>query len=290
MKLLLIGVAFDSGHRDQRMGRGPGRLIDGGAVERLRQGGHDVEVAFAEPASRFTTEIGTAFELQRSVAAYVGRARAANAFPLILSGNCNTAAIGALAGLGASRPSLVWFDGHADFCTPETAEMGFLDGMGLAMATGRCWTRMTSIVPGFQPVPDELALLVGAHDIEAREGDDLRRSGIVHVPVERLRHGVDDPALAHALAHVRTRTDATYLHIDLDVHDPSLARANHLAPDGGLTPGEVRAAVRAVATALPVQAASLTAYDPDCDPAGRMIGVALDLMADLVEVIAATRW
>ena len=86
MKLLLIGVAFDSGHRDQRMGRGPGRLIDGGAVERLRQGGHDVEVAFAEPASRFTTEIGTAFELQRSVAAYVGRARAANAFPLILSG------------------------------------------------------------------------------------------------------------------------------------------------------------------------------------------------------------
>jgi arginase len=125
------------------MGRGPGRLIDGGAVERLRQGGHDVEVAFAEPASRFTTEIGTAFELQRSVAAYVGRARAANAFPLILSGNCNTAAIGALAGLGASRPSLVWFDGHADFCTPETAAMGFLDG-----TTSRPAKATTCAAPG----------------------------------------------------------------------------------------------------------------------------------------------
>jgi arginase len=210
---------------------------------------------------------------------------AEHAFPLILAGNCNTAAIGALAGIGSMQPSIVWLDGHADFCTPETTKTGFLDGMGLAMATGRCWTQMTSELPGFQPVPDERTLLVGAHEIEAREREDLRCSAIVHVTVDAIRRESAGRALADPLSRVRVVTRATYLHVDLDVHEPTLARANPLAPSGGLTPDEVRAAVRVVATVLPVRVASLTAYDPDGDSDEAMLGVALRLVNDLVASI-----
>jgi arginase len=149
------------------MGAGPRRLLEGGAAQRLQRDGFQVDVAFAEPESSFTTEIGTAFELHRRVATLVGQAIVEGSFPVILSGNCNTAAIGALGAIGAMQPSIVWLDGHADFCTPETAELGFLDGMGLPMATGRCWTSLTGAVPGFRPVPDDRVVLVGAHEIEA---------------------------------------------------------------------------------------------------------------------------
>ena len=65
--------------------------------------------------------------------------------------------------------------------------MGFLDGMGLAMATGRCWTSLTGTVSGFRPVPDDRVVLVGAHEIEAQESEELVRSRIIQVPVHEIR-------------------------------------------------------------------------------------------------------
>ena len=289
MKALIIMVPFDSGHRDARMGRGPGDLVRHGAVERLQQAGWDVETIVAEPESDFTTEIGTAFELQRRVAQLVKTAIDSGSFPLILSGNCNIAAIGALAGIGSLRPSLVWFDGHADFCTPETAELGYLDGMGLAMATGRCWTGFTARIPGFSPIPDKRTFLVGAHEIEEQEGRDLRASEIVHIDADGIRNPNGEKRLAQACALLKPRTDAAYLHVDLDVHDATIARANHLAPSGGLAPDEVREAVCAVIDSLPVRVASLTAYDPHADSNGSMRKVALDLLSEIMQRAAARR-
>ena len=74
----------------------------------------------------------------------------AERFPLVLAGNCN-AAVGVVAGLGPGA-AVLWCDAHADFNTPETTTGGFLDGMGLATVTGRCWTSMAARVPGFVPV------------------------------------------------------------------------------------------------------------------------------------------
>lgn len=289
MKALIIMVPFDSGHRDARMGRGPGDLVRHGAVERLQQAGWDVETIVAEPEPGFAAEIGTAFELQRRIAQWVKTAIDSGSFPLILSGNCNVAAIGALAGIGSSRPSLVWFDGHADFCTPETAELGYLDGMGLAMATGRCWTGLTARIPGFFPVPDERVLLAGAHEIEEQEGKDLRASGIMHMDADGIRSPDGKKRLAQACDLLKRRTDAAYLHVDLDVHDAMIARANHLAPRGGLAPDEVREAICAVIDSLPVRVASLTAFDPDADPNGSMRKVALDLLSTMMQRVAAHR-
>jgi arginase family enzyme len=52
--------------------------------------------------------------------------------------------------------------------------------------------------------------------------------------------------LAAPLAALRDRVDAVYLHVDLDVLDPSERRANPLAVPGGPTVDEVRAVIGAV--------------------------------------------
>ncbi len=56
-----------------------------------------------------------------------------------------------------------------------------------------------------------------------------------------------------------------------------------------MTPEEVRAAVRSVVNVLPVRVANLTACDPDCDPTGAMLSVALDLMVGLLDAMAHTK-
>jgi arginase len=71
----------------------------------------------------------------------------------VLSGNCNTAAIGAIAGAGPEDLGIVWFDAHGEFNTPETTTTGFIDGMGLAIAVGAAGGRWQRACPGSRRCP-----------------------------------------------------------------------------------------------------------------------------------------
>ena len=65
-----------------------------------------------------------AFELNRRLAERVRKASSQKDFPLVLSGNCNSA-LGTLAGLNQPDLGMIWFDAHGDFNTPETTESTF---------------------------------------------------------------------------------------------------------------------------------------------------------------------
>src|SRR5919108_5900913 len=121
MDLHLFTVPYDTARRGERMGAGPEHLLRSGAAERLRARGHRVRVdQIALPEGAFPAEISTAFALQRAVAAGVERAIGATELPIVLAGNCNTAAVGTLAGVRARNVAVLWFDSHGDFNTPET--------------------------------------------------------------------------------------------------------------------------------------------------------------------------
>jgi len=79
-----------------------------------------------------------------------------------------------------------------------------------------------------------------------------------------------------------------YLHVDLDVHDPSEGAANAFAAPGGLTAEEVRDVIGEVAARIPIAAAAITAYDPEHDADGRMLEVGLELMETLAELAHAS--
>ena len=55
---------------------------------------------------------------------------------------------------------------------------------------------------------------------------------------------------------------SAYVHLDLDVLDPSEGRANAYAAPEGLTVDDVIWTLSEVAAGLPLGAVSLTAYDP----------------------------
>lgn len=180
MDIQLLLVPYDSGQLGWRCGAGPEHLVRAGLPGHLQRQGHIVtaiHVIEDDPAYP-PAEIRTAFELARRLATSVRSARTAGHFPLVLSGNCNTA-VGTLSGLTPARRATFWFDAHGDCNTPETTTSGFLDGMGLAMTIGLCWQHLGATVPGFQPVAAEATFLLGARDLQRVERRrDLRREAL----------------------------------------------------------------------------------------------------------------
>jgi arginase len=283
MNISLIQVPYDSGQRDKRMGRGPFYLVENGAVAHLRKMDVAVRETIIESTTEFHSEIGTTFELLNGTAKQVRAAIAEDAFPLVLAGNCSST-VGAISGLSPRPVGLFWFDAHGDFNTPETSTTGFLDGMGLAMITGRCWTPLTARIPGFRKLADDQVVLVGARELDATESERLEKSGIAVICWDDLREQGSALALEKSLTALQALVDCVYVHIDLDVHDPTLAPANHLTPPGGLCPDDVRDAVRFIAEHFTIAAASITAFDPECDVGNRTLHAGLELIKLLSEI------
>ena len=276
MRVKLIVCPYDSGRRDWRMGRGPPRVA-GAIAARLAGDGHEVESELVE-ATEPLLESRTAFELCRGIAARARAARAAGAFPLVLSGNCS-ASVGLLAGLETRRRGVVWLDAHGDFNTPEISPTGYLDGMALAVAAGRCWTTIAGGIDGHAPLGDEQIVLVGARDVDPGEREALERARLAWLSVADVRSG----KLAPALAALAARADGIVLHVDIDVHDPERTRANDYPAPDGLFPEEVRAIARQTTAAVPVLGATLAAFDPGYDATGATTAAVIELAAAIAE-------
>jgi len=122
----------------------------------------------------------------------------------------------------------------------------FFDGMALAIAVGRCWVNLAATVPGFRPIPENQTMLVGARDFDVNERRLLNASDVDLEDPGRIRKMGLSAGLKPNLDKIRTRAERAYLHIDLDVLDPTEARVNQFSALSGLTLGELLEIVRLV--------------------------------------------
>jgi arginase len=262
----LIQVPYYLGREHADLSRGPATLA--AAIE-----GESVVIEPPRPGV-LPNEVADSFAVIRAVGSAVRESVDEGRFPLVLAVNCFTS-LGTVAGVRRDV-GVVWFDAHGDFHTPETTASGFLDGMGLAMLLGDGWDELRRTVEGLRPVPVEHALLVGARDIDPTEQgrvDTLRRA--------------DAETLENALDDLSGRIDAVYVHVDLDVIDSSVARANALSITGGFDVEQLEQALAALSSRFEIAAAAFTAYDPSVDPEDRVPSIAARLARQLVpETIA----
>ncbi|MFW6198655.1 MAG: arginase family protein [Acidobacteriota bacterium] len=278
----LIHIPYDTGRRGWRMGAGPERLaevVGGGA---LTAAGVDARARVVEADVDPPTETSVAFDLAARISAAVKASRASARLPLVLAGNCMSA-LGTVAGLGADRTAVVWFDAHGDLNTPETTTSGFLDGMAVAALTGRCWRRMTEVIPDFVPLPDRRVALVGVRDVDDGEEHLLRGSSIPVVTTGQARSGGMRQVLEPVLGRVEDDVTGAYVHLDLDVLDPGVGRANAFAAPGGLEVEEVVTAVETIVRRTGVVGAAMTAYDPTVDADGSVAEAADRIAAPLLD-------
>lgn len=283
MNIQIIQVPYDSGHRSQRSGRGPEHVVSSGLVQALQQDGHEVAVELIESQTEFRAEVQTQFELYRTLAVHVARARQAGSFPLVLSGNCG-ATLGVIANPNNRRQGIVWFDAHGEFNTPETTTSGFLDGMGLAIATGRCWTRLAASLPGFRPIPPSSILLIGGRDFDEGEKERLEEAGVIVIDAASLETSGLSNALGRALSRLSVAVDEIHLHLDPDVFDPTEAPANsfQIGTQGGMSVAQVSEAIQQIKNDWPITSATIASYDPEYDPQSKTLDAFLQLTKQIL--------
>ena len=280
MNIQIIQVPYDSGHRAIRTGRGPEHFLQKGVDQILRGAGHRVGSYRIESQGSFTTEIGTAFELNRLLAEQVRSTINSKMFPIVLAGNCNSC-LGTLAGIDQNRLGIVWFDAHGDFNTPETTISGFLDGMGLAMATGRCWRSLLGTIPGFSTIPEANVLHIAARDLDPDEARLLQQSEIELItPVDEesnIRKAVET-----AFNRLTDNVARVYLHVDMDVLDTGEALPNHLAVPGGLSVEIVEEMIGTAKERFEICAGAITSFDPDYDKDDKVLDAGIRIIKAFV--------
>jgi len=265
MDARVILVPYDSGHCRKRMGKGPDRILEHGLKDLLNGMGVRFESQEIQLESTHPAEISAAFELGHKVSARVRDCRDQGKFPIVLSGNCN-AAVGTVSGCGAGKTGIVWFDAHGEANTPEITRSGFLDGMPISTLLGRAWQTLAKTVPGFVPVPGERIVLFGARQFDVGEAELLDEAGVQRVStVEQLMRRMS------ALTKV---VDQIYLHVDLDVLDPSEAIANQWTPPNGITLRTLLDGITEVRKHAKVVALGIASYDPAVDDEDRALSAA----------------
>ena len=282
----VLCTPYHLGRPQEGMGAGPDRLLAAGALERLRSAGHEVELVQVQVQRAFEHEVGAYFAVQDALAEETARTVSMGAFPLILGGNCGCV-LGAVAGLGPGASSgVVWFDAHGDANTPDTTESGFLDGMPVAILTGRCWANLASSIRGFSALPSDRLLLAGVRSIDQHERELIDTAGIPLVDPAGLQRADDNP-FTRALADLALLVPSVHVHIDLDVIDPQDGIANEFATGDGPPLEALAAAIAEVGRAIPVNSLSLTSYNPACDTDGRAERSALRLLDSLAALVPA---
>jgi arginase len=280
-EIRLLIVPYELGGLRHGVGRGPERLLEFGVEKELSKCGALVRSEVLELRGSFSNEVAACFELMRMVSTRVADATRDDAFPVVLSGSC-FAAVGVLAGLAEPSPGVLWFDAHGDFHTPETSLSGYIDGMGLPIVTGAAWQALHATIPGAQPVPETAIVHAGGRDFDEPEMRRFEASTVTRVAPESLRSA--EPLLL-ALAALEPSPSGLYLHVDLDVLDSREAQVNAYSASGGLSAAQLESLVSTVLSRCPVRAASLTAYDPECDPDDRVPPIALRLLALIAEYV-----
>ncbi|TDD24916.1 arginase family protein [Nonomuraea diastatica] len=255
--------------------KAPWALRDAGLVERI--GAIDAG-ALVPPRYIATWRPGDGVRNGPAIAAYTrelaGRVtaiRESGGFPILLGGDCSILLGPALALRRSGRYGVAYLDAHADFRhLGNSPHVGAAAGEDLALATGRGDGHLTDI-DGLSPyVRDEDVIVLGVRDEEDLR--DLEGSGIAHVP------GADISMAAAEKVLVRDELDGFWIHLDVDVLDPSILPAVDSPTPGGLDAGRLTELLRGL-LALPGAAGlEVTILDPDLDENGGQAALLTDIL------------
>ncbi|KJL46777.1 Arginase [Microbacterium hydrocarbonoxydans] len=198
-------------------------------------------------------------------------AEAMSADTVVIGGDCSVtvAALAALPG-GTDDLAIVWCDAHADMNTPETSPSGAFSGMALRAVLGEGEPQL-ALSPG---IPRDRVVAVGMRNLDDDEVSQVE--GLTSISASDL-----DSVDAVADAVVATGAGRVWVHIDVDVLDPSeLSGVSDAAPFG-VTTAALSAAIRRLRERVPLAGATISGFAP------RTPADAVDDLGALLRLIGA---
>lgn len=169
---------------------------------------------------------------------------------VLIGGDCSIT-VAALDAIDRDDLALVWCDAHPDLHTPDSSPSGAFSGMALRAALGEGEPQL-ALSPGLAP---ERIVVVGARVVDDAEEAPL--AGLRLLGADAL----DDPeALASAVA--ATGAGRVWVHIDVDVLDPSELTGVSTAAPFGATAAALAASIKALRSRIPLAGATISGFAP----------------------------
>jgi arginase len=150
---------------------------------------------------------------------------------------------------------VLWLDAHPDLNTPETSPSGGFGGMTLRAIAGEGADGLA--LDAETRVPPARLVLGGIRAIDEEERRFIDEHGVAVLTVEDL----SDPTLVIA-ALQDTGASQVFVHIDLDVLDPSALAGLSYPMPFGIDAATLAALLRAVVAAFPVAGAAIAGFAP----------------------------
>jgi arginase len=200
--------------------RAPGRAAGAEALARALS--PDARV-FGEPGEPRAGRYDEDLRDARATFAAAAAAVAEADRPLLTATDCSIC-VATVPAVGRRWPDawLLWLDAHGDFNTPDTTPSGFLGGMCLAGAVG-LWDTGYGAGPG-----PERVVLVGGRDLDDAEVELMGRE--------------------------------VFVHVDVDILDPSVMPGQLYPAPGGLDAEQLRALLADVAARARIVGAEITCF------------------------------
>src|SRR5262245_19405458 len=264
--------------------KAPEALREAGLHRRLAElGAHEQGVVLAgryadDAAPGSLRNQAAIIEHALRLAARIDLLRAGGLAPLVLGGDCS---ILVAAGLSLRRApgrfGLVHLDGHTDFRNPGNSDQcASLAGEDLAAVVGLHWPAIADIdglSPYFSPVDTAHA---GCRDDEEEFQEATALLGAV-LPSSQIRQqGVERVARKILDVADRADLDGYWIHLDVDILDPSVMPAVDSPDSGGLSAAELTELLAALAPRA--LGAQVTVFDPDLDPDGSHARLLTDIL------------
>jgi len=274
----------------------PKVVEDGGLVKLLEDWGCEVtDRATAQLTAEEEKTYGARYRMalaSNHLADMVAEQIRAGALPIGLLSNCN-GLMGMLAGHQRARGArplrvgLVWVDAHGDFNTPETSLSGMMGGMPVAISTGLCLHHIRRACGLDPPLPTKYVTMVGVRDTDPWEQYLIDQNDISQITVDDVRRL--SPAIDMEMDRLSVITDLVYIHVDLDVLDPSDIPGAGLPVKDGPTAEELSEALEIMFENPKAAGFGMASYPARRDPERKGLRSVYKLVEGVVKGVKARK-
>ena len=275
----IIGVPLDLGAGRRGVDMGPSALRIAGIDEKIAALGirvtdkGDIEAPIQEtrlagdPSKKYLREIAAVCEALCRLAL---ASQEEGAVPVVLGGDHSIGAGSVAASAACARRlgvplGLIWVDAHGDMNTPASSTSGNVHGMPLSAILGQEPVELARLCASSPMVPPERTVLIGIRNLDAREKEIVRASG-VHVftmkDVDRLGIAV---VAERALGIAGAGGARLHVSFDVDACDPFVAPGVGTPVRGGLDYREAHTLMELVAESRQLAALDLVEVNPVLD-------------------------
>jgi len=284
-KIRIIGVPMDFGQHHRGVDMGPASLRYSGLAPALRRLGYEVEdsgdvLVPVRDQGRETGPQNYISQITRVCQRVYDAGKQAvndNTLPLFLGGD-HSIAMGTVGGVSHNGPTgLIWMDAHGDYNTPETSPSGNVHGMPLAALIGEGDDSLVNMGRhGAKVAPDQV-VLVGIRDLDAKERDRLKASGITVYTMRDIdESGIS--AITHKALMKFVHMKNIHISVDMDVMDPVEAPGVGTPVPGGLTYREAHLFMEIIADSKKLASMDIVETNPILDQANKTARLAVDLI------------